>query len=199
MLTLFHAPRSRSSTIVQLLEELGVSDRVTVRQVTIPRQDGSGGRDPENPHPDGKVPYLVDDGVGIRERGAITLYLTDSFPETGLAPVVGDKTRGAYLSWLDWYGSVFEPVFVFKMMGMDQPILHTTFRSMDEAVAFIEDALADTPYLMGDSFTAADLLVSSPFSWLPDMTPDSPKIRAWIKRCEDRPSFAKMKTLDGID
>src|SRR5690606_16013498 len=89
MLTLYHSPQTRSSTIVLLLEELGITDRVTVRQVTIPRSDGSGGRDPANPHPEGKVPLLMDGDVAIRERGAIILYLTDMFPKAGLAPVVG--------------------------------------------------------------------------------------------------------------
>lgn len=197
MLTLYHAPQSRSSSIVLLLEELGITDRISLRQVTIPRNDGSGGRDPANPHPEGKVPLLVDGDVAIRERGAIILYLTDMFPEAGLAPVVGDAKRGAYLSWLAWYGSVFEPVFIFRMMEIDNPVLHATFRSMTEAVAALETALADTPYLMGDAYSAADLLVSSPFTWMPEMTPDSPKIRDWIARCQDRPAAARMATLDG--
>ncbi|MFD2440857.1 hypothetical protein ACFSS8_13620 [Paracoccus kondratievae] len=56
MLTLYHAPKSRSSSVVELLEELGVLDKVDVRRVTIPRQDGSGARDPANPTPKEKCP-----------------------------------------------------------------------------------------------------------------------------------------------
>jgi len=197
MLTLYHAPQSRSSTIVLLLEELRITDRVILHQVSIPRHDGAGARDPANPHPEGKVPLLVDGDVAIRERGAIILYLTDMFPEAGLGPLVGDAKRGAYLSWLDWYGSVFEPVFIFKMMEIDNPVLHSTFRGMVEAVEAIESALANGPYLLGDTYSAADLLVASPFAWMPAMTPDSPVVRDWIARCEARPAVAKITTLDG--
>lgn len=62
MLTLYHAPDSRSDTIVTLVRLMGIGDKVDIVEVTIPRQDGSGGRDPKNPHPEGKVPYLVDGG-----------------------------------------------------------------------------------------------------------------------------------------
>ena len=96
MLTLFHSPQSRSSRIIRLLFELDVIDQVEIRNVTIPRQDGTGQIDPENPHPEGKVPLLVHDGCMIRESNAIILYLTDLFP-SALAPVVGDADRGSYL------------------------------------------------------------------------------------------------------
>ena len=69
MLTFFHAPNSRSSAIATLIDEMGISDWIETRLVSIPRQDGSGGRDPMNPHPEGKVPVLVHDGQVITERG----------------------------------------------------------------------------------------------------------------------------------
>ncbi|WP_163473498.1 glutathione S-transferase N-terminal domain-containing protein, partial [Klebsiella michiganensis] len=84
MLTLFHSPNSRSTRIVALLKELDALDRVRIEIVTIPRRDGSGGRDPRNPHPDGKVPLLVEDGVQIWESSAIVQHLADLFPEAGL-------------------------------------------------------------------------------------------------------------------
>ncbi|WP_163364139.1 glutathione S-transferase family protein, partial [Klebsiella aerogenes] len=80
--------------------------------------DGSGGRDPRNPHPDGKVPLLVEDGVQIWESSAIVQHLADLFPEAGLAIPVGHKLRGAYLSWLAWYAGVVEPVFVLETTGL---------------------------------------------------------------------------------
>ena len=93
MLTLFHSPQSRSSAIVALIEEMGIQDWVEIREVTIPRMDGSGGRDPANPHPDGKVPALVHDGQVITERAAIILHLTSLFPDSGMAPKVGTPSR----------------------------------------------------------------------------------------------------------
>lgn len=58
MMTLYHAPQSRSSRIVTLLDELGAADKVTIREVSIRRAlQGFGERDPANPHPEGKVPF----------------------------------------------------------------------------------------------------------------------------------------------
>lgn len=100
MLTLYHAPNSRSTRIVQLIHEMGVTDQVDIQKVSIPRQDGSGAVDTANPHPEGKVPCLTHDGAMIRESDAIMLYLTDHFGDTPLGRSIGAPGRGAYLSWL---------------------------------------------------------------------------------------------------
>ncbi len=85
--------------------------------MNIPRMDGSGAADPDNPHPDKKVPALVHDGVLVTESAAIFAYLTDLFPHAGIAPVVGDEKRGPYLSWLAYYAGVIEPVVSFETAG----------------------------------------------------------------------------------
>ena len=88
MLTLYHSPRSRSSRILQLIDELGVWSEIDVRSVAVRRQDGTGAPDPSNPHPEGKVPLLVHDGVEIWESNAIILYLTDLFSKAGMGPIL---------------------------------------------------------------------------------------------------------------
>src|SRR6188474_3682695 len=108
MLTLYHAPQSRSSRIIWLLEELGADYQLVITD--IPRQDGSGAPDPRNPHPDQKVPALVHDGVLLTESIAILQYLADAFPQARLAPPIGDRARGPYLTWLAYYAGVAEPV-----------------------------------------------------------------------------------------
>jgi glutathione S-transferase len=112
MPTLYHAPFSRSSSILALIEEMGVADRIDVVEVGVARPDGSGGPDPRNPHPESKVPYLVCGEDQVRERGAIALHLTDLFPKAGLDRPVGDPQRGAFLSWLFYYQGVMDPVLV---------------------------------------------------------------------------------------
>ncbi len=77
MLTLYHSPRSRSSRIIRLIDELDIWTEVDIRIVSITHSDGTGEHDPNNPHPEGKVPLLVHDGVEIWESNAIILYLTD--------------------------------------------------------------------------------------------------------------------------
>jgi glutathione S-transferase len=196
MLTLYHSPTSRSSSIVTLIDELGAQDHVQVRTVTIPRMDGTGARDPANPHPEGKVPYLVHDGHGFSERGAIILYLTDMFPDAGLGPLPGDPLRGEYLSWLSWYQGVMEPVLIFAYAQLAHPVLDRTFRGVPEMTARLSAALKDQPYLLGDRFSGADLLLHSPYVWFPDAIPADPNIRDWVARCADRPAKWRTKERD---
>ena len=183
MLTLFHSPNSRSTRIIALLHAMDAMDKVDIRPVTIVRQDGSGGRDPANPHPEGKVPLLVDNGVEIWESSAIMIHLTDLFPEADLGLPHGHKDRGRFLSWMVWYGSVVEPVMVFDATGMTHPFMTATFRGRTEMLARLSTALKDAPWLMGDHYTAADLLLASPFLWFPDAVPADPVLADWIARC----------------
>lgn len=192
MLTFYHAPNSRSSAIMVLLEEMGITDKIDIRQVTVPRQDGSGARDPANPHPEGKVPALMHDGNLITERGAIMAHLTTLFPESGLAPAVGSPEWGSYLMWLSWYQGVLEPVLIAEVAGITHPYITATFRSHTEAAARIRTTLAKGPWLLGDRFSAADLLVHSPYAWFKDSTPDDPLIRDWVARCMARPARLRV-------
>lgn len=197
MLTLYHSPQSRSTSIVQLLAELGVTDQVRIEQVTIPRQDGSGARDPRNPHPEGKVPYLTDGADHVRERGAIVIYLTDRFPEAGLAPLPGDPLRGQYLSWVIWYQGVLEPVAILSWAGIDHPAVKASLRDYDTAMQRLDEALSQQPYLLGADYSAADLLCSGPFAWFGDALPSTPAIRDWVARCQDRDTVRALRAAEG--
>jgi glutathione S-transferase len=196
MLTLFHAPQSRSSAIVTLIDEMAIGDWVDIVEVTIPRIDGTGRRDPANPHPEGKAPCLVHDGTIITERGAIMLTLTSMFPDAGMAPKPGSAQWSAYLTWLFWYGSVMEPVLIMAAAGVSHPWLHAAVRGVPEVTARLAAALEHQPFLLGDTISAADLLVHSPYAWFTDATPDVPSIRDWVARCQARPAVARTKARD---
>ena len=198
MPTLYHSPNSRSTSILVLIEEMGIADRIDVTDVTIARQDGTGGPDPLNPHPEKKVPYLNDGEDRVHERGAIVAYLTDKFPEAGLGRPVGHPQRGAFLSWLFYYQGVMEPVLVLDWAKINHPALHATFRDLDAVVARLSEALDGQPYLLGEAYSAADLLLSSPFQWLPDAMPQQPSIQAWVKRCADRPALKVITEREGV-
>ncbi len=73
-------------------------------------------------------------------------------------------------------------------------MLHTTFRGVPEATARLHAALEKGPWLMGDRFTAADLLVHAPYAWFSDATPDDPLIQDWVERCKNRP--ARLRALE---
>ncbi|MDO5647103.1 glutathione S-transferase family protein [Paracoccus sp. (in: a-proteobacteria)] len=192
MLTLFHAPGTRSTSMVQLLLELGAADQVQIELVTIPRRDGSGGADAKNPHPEKKVPFLTDGHDSVRERSAITLYLTDRFPARNLGRAVGDPQRGEYLSWLFWYQGVLEPLAMLRFAGLDHPVLKDTYRDYDTAIAKLDDVLRAQPYLLGDDFSAADLVISGLFAWMGDHAGTTDAIKAWITRCTDRDSYRRV-------
>ena len=196
MPTPYHAPFSRSSSILALIEEMDVAGRIDVVEVGVARPDGSGGPDPRNPHPEGKVPYLVCGEDQVRERGAIALYLTDLFPEAGLGRPVGHPQRGAFLGWLFYYQGVMEPVLALGAAQVVHPLLHATFRDGEAVVARLSEALGGRPYLLGNRYSAVDLLLSSPFHWLPDAIPHQPAVRAWIERCGGRPSLKAVAERD---
>jgi len=196
MLTFYHAPRTRSSRVLALLAAMDALDRVEIREVDIPRVDGTGRRDPANPHPEGKVPLLVHDGVAIWESSAILLYLTDLFPNSGLGVPPGDPQRGRYLSWLAWYAGVVEPVLIHDAAGLSHPFLSATFRGPGEVWDRLSAALAEGPWLMGDRYTAADLLLSSPFLWFQDLDPGCERVRDWVARCAAHPARAAAVALD---
>ncbi|UCU92960.1 glutathione S-transferase family protein [Hydrogenophaga taeniospiralis] len=134
--------------------------------------DGSGGGDPANPHPEGKVPALLHDQTLVTESAAVIHHLTQLFPDTGMAPRPDDPRYSAYLTWLYWYGNVMEPVIIFEAAQIRHDWLYTTFRG------------------------AADLLVHSPYAWFKEATPDDELIRDWVARCMARPSAARTAASD---
>ncbi len=196
MLTLIHSPQSRSTAILALIEEMGIQDWIDLREVTIPRMDGSGGLDPSNPHPEGKVPALVHDGHVITERGAIILHLTSLFPDTGLAPRVGTPEWGVFAMWMAWYHGVLEPTFIMEAAGFSHPWMTAAVRDHKTAVARLRAALEKGRWIMGDSFSAADILLHGPYVWFPDAMPDDALIRDWVERCTAREASLRVRTED---
>ncbi|WP_265502070.1 glutathione S-transferase family protein [Paracoccus beibuensis] len=194
MPTLYHSPNSRSSSIVALIDELGAD--VDIVEVTIPRQDGSGGPDPRNPHPEKKVPYLVDGDDLIRERGAIAVYLSDMFPAAGMGPLPGTPGRGEYLSWLFYYQGVMEPVILLHWAQIEHPALQASLRDFAAVTARLSEALQSRAFLLGERYSAADLLCASPFIWFPDLTPDDQAIKDWVQRCRERPATVRIAESD---
>ena len=195
MLTLFHAAWSRSSRIFWLLEELEAD--YEIRHVDIYRaMTLSGARDPANPHPDGKVPALVHDGALITESAAIALYLTDLFPETGLGAPVGSKDRGAYLTWLAWTAGEMEPAMWGKITGGIEADPNIRKR-YDDALARLLSALAAGPYLMGERFTAVDVMVGAALAWGREHLPEGAVIDAYMERVSSRPANARAAAKDG--
>jgi glutathione S-transferase len=196
MITLYHAPRSRSSRFIWLLEELGVP--YALKLVGIRRGDGSGAADPANPHPLGKVPAITHDGITVFESPAIALYLTDAFPKAGIGPGIGEAARGPYLTWLAYYGDVLEPAFLSKFMNTPVPRGTAGWVPADEALEPVIELLSAGDYLLGDRFSAADVLYGSTFALFATspLLPKSPAIEAYVRRCTARPAHVRAAMKD---
>lgn len=192
MLTLFHAPRSRSTRILWLLEELGAPFHL--RHVTIRYMDGSGGGpDPINPHPDKKVPALLHDDALVTESAAVAIYLADLLPDAGLTRRIGDRERGAYLTWISWIEGEFGPaIFQRLAAGADAP----TPVAFEVALQRLNDALTKNSYLLGERFTAADVMLGGTLGWARDVLPTEGPIPAYLARLSARAAFARAMTRD---
>jgi glutathione S-transferase len=191
MITLYHRPKSRSTRFIFLLEELEAP--YTVQLVTTRRNDGGGAVDPANPHPHGKVPAISDEGVVVFESPAIALYLTDKFPQKRLGPLPGEADRGAYLSWLAYYTGVLEPAFVSKFMNVQVPRGTAGWVALEEALPAVLGRLSHGPYLLGERFSAADVLYGTTFAMFGQtpLMPKSPLIEEYVQRIVARPAYAR--------
>jgi glutathione S-transferase len=196
MITLFHRAKSRSSRFIFLLEELEAP--YEIKAVSIRSRDGTGALDPANPHPHGKVPVISDDGIIVFESPAIALYLADKFPKNRVGPLVGDRDRGAYLSWLAYYTGVLEPAFVSKFLNHEVPRGTAGWVAVEEALPTVTKALSTGPYLLGERFSALDVLYGTTFAMFGQspLLPKSPVIEAYAKRVVSRPAFARARAKD---
>ena len=192
MLTLYHSPQSRSTRMIWLLEEIG--EPYTIKYVTIRRGDGTGGLDPANKHPEGKVPALDHDGKLVKESGAICLYLSDAFPKHGIGPKVGEPDRADYLYWLFNYAADLEPAMMVRMTGAgDNPMWK---RNYEDSLARLTKALKAGDYLLGSKFCAADILFSSAVQWMRQQFPSDAVFDRYIERCNARPAYKRAAPKD---
>jgi len=194
MITLYHAPQSRSTRMIWWLEELGAP--YEIQPVSIFRPvTGEGDGDPANPHPDSKVPAIMHNGTLVAESLAIVLYLSDAFPQAGLGPVAGAAGRGGYLTWLGWYACELEPA-LFAGLGGELLGAPMKLRGYDAAVRRLHNALAHSPYVLGEDFSGADLLIASALTFGRKVFPESAVLDAYIARCQGRPAAVRGMALD---
>ncbi|HEX3397274.1 MAG TPA: glutathione S-transferase family protein [Steroidobacteraceae bacterium] len=196
MITLYHSPQTRSGSIVWLLEELEVPYQTKI--VDFRRMDGSGSRDPSNPHPHSKVPALVDGDDTVFEGSAIALFLTDKYRKKNLGPAGGDAKRGEYLSWLAYRPGVMEPALISRRFDIKHVYGAMGWAPADEVEEVLNKHLATRKYFLGDEFSAVDIMLGGGvhFMLTAKMIKDTPVMRAYSERAIDRPAFRKMMEKD---
>ena len=195
-ITLFHAPQSRSSGTLTLLEELGAPYELHVLNMKAGEQRQSAYL---AVNPLGKVPAIRHRGELVTEQVAIFIYLSDLFPKAGLAPAIDDPLRGPYLRWMVYYAASYEPALVDRAMKRTPaPLAMSPYGDFDTMLGTLVARLSSAPYLLGDRFSAADLLWGLALQWgtMFKIVPETPVIADYVKRVTARPSFAKVTAMD---
>ncbi|MBV9685663.1 MAG: glutathione S-transferase [Alphaproteobacteria bacterium] len=195
-ITLFHSPNTRSSGVLTLLEEIGAPYELHVLKMKTGEQ-----RRPEYLviNPMGKVPALRHGDALITEQVAIFLYLADLFPGARLAPPIGDPLRGPYLRWMVFYAACFEPAVIDRATERDPaPLPMSPYGVYDTMLKTLTDQLAKGPYLLGEGFTAADVLWGGALTWTTmfKLVPELPVITGYIGRFNARPAVTRAKAKD---
>jgi len=195
-LTFFHAPHTRSSSTLGLLEELGIEYELHLLNLKTGTQ-----RQPEYLaiNPMGKVPAIRHGDAVVTEQPAVMLYLADAFPEKGLAPSIGDPLRGPYLRWMVFYGSCFEPALLDRSLNREPPPPQRSgYGDFDSVLKTLTGQLEKGPYLLGERFTAADVLWGGALAWTTSfgLVPNLPVIRRYIERVTSRPALQRAAAKD---
>jgi glutathione S-transferase len=195
-LVFFHNPHSRAAMTRALLEELGAKYEPCI--VDFRRHEQLS---PEYAaiNPMGKVPAIRHDGVVVTETVAIFIYLADLYREAGLAPALDDPDRGSYLRWMVFYAACFEPAIGDKAMKREPaPRAQSPYADYDTTVAAIKQALEPGPWLLGERFSAADVLWGNALRWVTGfgMVEATPVIADYIERVMARPAEQRALEAD---
>jgi glutathione S-transferase len=197
--TFFHSADSRSTSALALLRELGADFDLHALDMKAGEQ-----REPAYLaiNPMGKVPAIRHGEVLVTEQPAVFMYLAELYPEAGMAPAIGDPMRGAYLRWMVFYGSCFEPAVIDHAMKREPvPSSTSPYGDLETTLATLKRQLSAGPYLLGDRPCAADIMWGMALAWITafGMIPQTPEIMAYIDRVRARPAvqwaLAKDKEL----
>ncbi|WP_439541201.1 glutathione S-transferase family protein [Hyphomicrobium sp.] len=195
MLTLYHNPQSRSTVVHYMLHELGEPFEI----VPIDLKAGEH-KTPEflKINPMGKIPVLRDGDTIVTENPAILTYLADKYPSAGLAPAIDAPERGAYLRWLFFYGSCFEPACADMFMKRESPASTVGWGKPADVLDTLTGGLKPGPWLLGERFSAADVMVGSGVAYMLGfkVIPERPEYLDYVARLEARPAHKAAVAAD---
>jgi glutathione S-transferase len=198
---LYYAPRTRAVRIVWLLEELELPYELERVEFVPPSK-----RFFQQATPTGKLPTLEDGEITMCESGAIVEYLVERYGNGQLAPAIGTPERARYLQWVHYAESTaFPPIGIvvwltlYRTDAASHPEIVADAR--DRAAAgfeFLEGQMGDADYLVGDAFTAADVMMGFTLvaaQMLGVLDERFPKLAAYIGRLETRSAYRKALAL----
>ena len=195
MMKLYWSPRSRSFSGLWLMEETGQPYERVLTDISTGAQ-----KTPEflAVNPMGKVPALKDGDVSIAEASAICAYVADRYPEAKLAPPIGDPRRGKYLQWLFFSPGCIEPAIIQIFTKIDVPTSTAAWGSATQVFDVLDAALEKGQFLLGDTFSAADIMIGSGLNFairLFKMVPSRPSFDRYIDACSERPAFQRATVI----
>ncbi|MBL4744003.1 MAG: glutathione S-transferase family protein [Cycloclasticus sp.] len=203
MIKLYGFPRSRSTRVVWMLEELGVDYEFN----KIELLEGAGQSEEYlKIHADGKVPAINDDGFVLTESAAIVTYLGDKFSDSKLVPEAGTQARAKYDEWCFFVLTELEQplwtvgkhTFVFPEEKRVPEILDVAHWEFLKACKVLEKNLAGKEFAMGGAFSAVDILVAHTLRWANafGVPSGSKALDAYRDRISARPSFDKVTSRE---
>jgi glutathione S-transferase len=196
-LTLYHAAPSRSSIVLWMLEELG--EPYDIKLVSFKKGENLR---PEYLaiNPMGKVPALKHGDTVITEVAAICTYLADEFPKAKLNIPIGTPRRGVYLKWLFFGPGCIEPAVTDRAFPRKEEARRAmlSYGDFDTTMNVVAEAVAKGPWLMGEQFTAADVVIGAHIRWgmMFQMIPERPEFTAYAARIAARPAAQRAQAKD---
>ena len=195
MMKLYWAPRSRSFTALWLMEETGQPYERVLTDITAGAQ-----KTPEYLaiNPMGKVPALGDGDATLAEAAAICAYVAERYPEARLAPPPGDPARAKYLYWLFFSPGCIEPAIVQLATKIEMNPVAAGWGEAQRVFDVLDAAVSKGPWILGDPFSAADVVIGSGLNYavrMFKMVPPRPSFDAYLDRCAARPAFQRAEKL----
>jgi glutathione S-transferase len=195
MMQLYWSPRSRSFTALWLMEETGQPYDRVLTDISTGAQ-----KTPEYLaiNPMSKVPALRDGDATLAEAAAICAYVAERYPEAKLAPPLGDPLRAKYLYWLFFGPSCIEPAMVQVATKIEMNPVSAGWGEATRVFDVLDAALAKGPWILGENFSAADIVIGSGLNFvirLFKMVPSRPSFDAYLDRCAARPAFQRAGAL----
>lgn len=134
----------------------------------------------------------------LADSAAIGLYLADRYPASGLAPAIDDPPRAPYLYWMTYTPGVIEPAMAEKFNYWEVGRATSGWGNFALMIEVLEQGLAGGPWLLGERFSAADVMVGSSvyFMKLFGVLPDSRLLSDYAERCLARPAYQKALARD---
>jgi len=192
---LFWAPQTRSTRAIWMLEEAGLDYDMELIDIRAENRKDSAAFLAASPM--GKVPAISDQDVAMSESAAICLYVADQYCMDKLAPALDDARRGKFLYWLMYTPAVIEPAMAEKFAGSEPNRGRNGWGDFAEMIRVFDEGLEGKDWILGDQFTAADIMLGSSAVFLRmfEMLPDTKNISDYADRCLARPAFQKATDL----